>query len=184
MGSVPARPPREACGPGRPTKLLLGKSNYLYVNVNLVYACTMSQKNRTWTISDLAREFDVSTRTIRFYEEKGFIHPRRDGQRRIYSASDRTRIRLILRGKRIGMSLAECMEIIDMYTPGDSSDAQLTSLLARVRERRSALEQQRRDLEETLHALDEIENLCRQAQRTRTQRPEAPRVNASEEIHP
>ena len=144
----------------------------------------MSQKNRTWSISELAREFDVSTRTIRFYEEKGFIQPRRDGQRRIYSASDRTRIRLILRGKRIGMSLAECMEIIDMYNPGDSSDAQLTSLLARVRERRSALEQQRRDLEETLHALDEIETLCREAQRTRAQRPEAPRVNASEEIHP
>ena len=98
----------------------------------------MSQ-NRTWTISDLATEFAVSTRTIRFYEEKGFIQPRRDGQRRIYSASDRTRIRLILRGKRIGMSLAECMEIIDMYRPGDSDEAKKTLLLRRHSTYRAAL---------------------------------------------
>lgn len=142
----------------------------------------MSQ-NRTWTISDLATEFAVSTRTIRFYEEKGFIQPRRDGQRRIYSASDRTRIRLILRGKRIGMSLTECMEIIDMYRPGDSDEAQLDSLLSRVRERRESLEQQRRDLDETLRALDEIENLCRQAQPT-TDNATASPAAAREEPHP
>lgn len=142
----------------------------------------MSQR-RTWTISELATEFDVSTRTIRFYEEKGFIRPRRDGQRRIYSASDRTRIRLILRGKRIGMSLAECMEIIDMYRPGDSDESQLDSLLSRVRERRESLEQQRRDLDETLRALKEIENLCRQAQQTTDNAP-APPAAAREESHP
>ncbi len=142
----------------------------------------MSQ-NRTWTISDLATEFAVSTRTIRFYEEKGFIQPRRDGQRRIYSASDRTRIRLILRGKRIGMSLAECMEIIDMYRPGDSDEAQLDSLLSRVRERRESLEQQRRDLDETLRALEEIENLCHQAQQSTDNATVLPAA-AREEAHP
>ena len=122
-------------------------------------------KRRTWTISELAEEFEISTRTIRFYEEKGFIKPKRKGQQRIFGAADRTRIRLILRGKRIGMSLAECMEIIDMYNPGDSSDSQLDSLLARVAERRTALEQQRKDLDETLQALDEIEALCRNARK-------------------
>lgn len=118
---------------------------------------------QTFGISELASEFGVSTRTIRFYEEKGYIHPRRDGQRRVYSAADRARIRLILRGKRIGLSLAESVEIIDMYQPGGSDAGQLDTLLARIAERRAALEQQRRDLEATLAALDEVETLCRGA---------------------
>ena len=123
----------------------------------------MTPNTQTWSISELAREFDISTRTIRFYEEKGYIHPRRAGQRRIYSAADRTRIRLILRGKRIGMSLAECMEIIDMYNPGENSAPQLDALIARVAERRQSLEQQRADLDATLQALNEIEDSCRRA---------------------
>lgn len=123
----------------------------------------MDTKQSTFSISELAKEFGVSTRTIRFYEEKGYIHPCRDGQRRIYSASDRARIRLILRGKRIGLSLAESVEIIDMYDPDGSDADQLDTLLARIAGRRETLEQQRRDLDATLAALDEVEDLCRSA---------------------
>ncbi len=120
----------------------------------------MTSSQKTFSISQLADEFGVSTRTIRFYEEKGFIRPKREGQRRVYSAADRTRIRLILRGKRIGLSLAESVEIIDMYNPGRSDLAQLDSLLTRVAEQRAALLQQRKDLEDMLRALDEVETLC------------------------
>jgi DNA-binding transcriptional MerR regulator len=120
----------------------------------------MAASQKTYSISELAREFSISTRTIRFYEEKGFINPLREGQRRVYSAADRARIRLILRGKRIGFSLAESMEIIDMYDPDHSDAAQIDSLLARIAERRETLQQQRRDLEEMLVALDEVEALC------------------------
>ena len=121
------------------------------------------RSKRSWTISELAEEFDVSTRTLRFYEEKGYINPRREGQRRIYGPADRTRIRLILRGKRIGMTLDECMEIIGMYNPQENSAAQLDSLIERIGERRATLEQQRQDIEETLRALEDIEKLCRNA---------------------
>ena len=123
----------------------------------------MGNSDQQFTISELSREFDISTRTIRFYEEKGFIKPQRDGQRRIYSAADRTRIRLILRGKRIGLTLAESVDIIDMYDPAGSDVAQLESLLERVAERRSALLQQQRDIEEMLMALDEVDANCRSA---------------------
>jgi DNA-binding transcriptional MerR regulator len=118
---------------------------------------------QTYSISELAGEFGVTTRTIRFYEEKGLVHPRREGQKRIYSAADRVRIKLILRGKRIGMSLAECVEIIDMYDPEHNSRDQLHSLLQRVRERRELLEQQRRDIEDMLAGLDEVQSLCQRA---------------------
>ncbi|MEO0436007.1 MAG: MerR family DNA-binding transcriptional regulator [Pseudomonadota bacterium] len=117
----------------------------------------------SYTISELAREFDVSTRTIRFYEEKGFLSPQRQGQQRIYAPSDRARIRLLLRGKRIGLSLAESMEIIEMYQSSGGDTAQLDALLIRIDERRLALKQQQKDLVAMLKALDEVEALCRQA---------------------
>lgn len=123
----------------------------------------MPSPQKRFTISELSREFDISTRTIRFYEEKGFIKPLRSGQKRIYTPADRARIRLILRGKRIGLSLAESVEIIDMYHPGESDSAQLDSLLSRIDKRRAALEQQRKDLDDMLAALDEVEGLCREA---------------------
>lgn len=123
----------------------------------------MDSQKHSYSISALAREFDISTRTIRFYEERGFISPRRDGQRRIYSAGDRARIKLLLRGKRIGMSLDESMEIITMYDPRRGDAAQLDLLLGRIAKRREALQQQQRDLATMLSALDEVEGLCRAA---------------------
>jgi DNA-binding transcriptional MerR regulator len=110
-----------------------------------------------YSISDLAEEFGVTTRTIRFYEEKGLLNPTRDGQRRIYGPADRTRLRLILRGKRLGFSLEESADIIRMYgTPG-SNQRQLRALLERIRARRENLLQQQRDLEALLRELDAAE---------------------------
>ena len=117
----------------------------------------------TYTISDLASEFDVTTRTIRFYEEKGLLSPRREGTRRIYSPSDRTRLRLILRGKRLGLSLEESAEIIRMYgTPGNNR-RQLEKLIGRIRERREELQRQQCDLEVMLRELADAEHKCHEA---------------------
>ena len=112
----------------------------------------------SYSISDLAEEFGVTTRTIRFYEEKGLLDPAREGQRRVYSPADRTRLRLILRGKRLGFSLEESAEIIRMYgTPGNNR-RQLEALLERIRERREVLQRQQRDLEAMLKELDAAED--------------------------
>lgn len=120
-------------------------------------------KNKTHSISELAREFGVTTRTIRFYEEKGLIHPTREGQKRLYSPADRVRIKLILRGKRIGMTLQESVELIDMYDPARNNTQQLHSLMNTITARRSALLQQRKDIDEMLAGLDEVQALCEQA---------------------
>ena len=116
-----------------------------------------------YTISDLASEFGVTTRTIRFYEEKGLVTPRREGQKRLYTPADRVRIKLILRGKRIGMTLEESVEIIDMYDPGHDNAEQLHSLIRRVETKRERLLQQRRDIDEMLKGLDDVRALCRQS---------------------
>jgi len=129
---------------------------------------------RFHTISELAKEFDVTTRTIRFYEEKGLIHPARDGQKRLYTAADRVRIKLILRGKRIGLTLAECVEVIDMYDPGHDNREQLHSLIDKVAQRRALLEQQKKDIDDMLAGLDEVQTLCEQA----LARGEVPASNA------
>ena len=117
----------------------------------------------TFSISDLANEFGVTTRTIRFYEEKGLLRPRRDGTRRIYGPADRTRLRLILRGKRLGLSLDESAEIIRMYgTPGKNR-RQLELLISRIEDRRADLRRQQRDLLAMLEELDKAEAACRDA---------------------
>ena len=119
--------------------------------------------NQTFTISELAQEFGVTTRTIRFYEEKGLIHPLREGQKRLYTPADRVRIKLILRGKRIGMTLQESVEVIDMYDPQRNNTGQLQSLLNTVSARRVSLLQQKTDIDDMLAGLDEVQALCEQA---------------------
>ena len=119
--------------------------------------------NQTYTISELAKEFGITTRTMRFYEEKGLVSPRREGQKRLYSAADRVRIKLILRGKRIGMSLAESVEVIDMYDPEHNNADQLNSLIRAVQNRRKILEQQKQDIDEMLSGLQEVQTLCESA---------------------
>ena len=115
---------------------------------------------KQYSISDLAREFGVSTRTMRFYEEKGLVSPLREGQRRLYSSADRVRIKLILRGKRIGMTLQECVEFIDMYDPEHNNAEQLQSLVEDVKGRRERLLQQKKDIDDMLAGLDEVQELC------------------------
>ncbi len=114
----------------------------------------------SYTISELAKEFGITTRTIRFYEEKGLISPRRDGQKRLYSNADRVRIKLILRGRRIGMTLRECVDFIDMYDPAHNNSEQLHSLIRDVKQRREQLQQRKKDIEDMLAGLDEVQGLC------------------------
>ena len=118
---------------------------------------------RIYSISELASEFSVSTRTIRFYEEKGLLHPTRKGQKRLFSAAERARLTLILRGKRIGLSLEESRDIIEMYEPGRDNAEQLTTLIGKVRERRTTMQAQMRALQNMLAELDEVQLRCEQA---------------------
>lgn len=110
-----------------------------------------------WTIADLAQEFEVTTRTIRFYEAEGMIAPERQGTQRLFHPRDRVRLKLILRGKRLGFSLAEIREIIDLYDSEPGEAGQLSYFLDKVADRRAELEQKRRDIEETLAELEEVE---------------------------
>jgi DNA-binding transcriptional MerR regulator len=117
----------------------------------------------TYSISDLAQEFGVTTRTIRFYEEKGLLNPQRDGSHRLYSAADRTKLRLILRGKRIGFSLDESAEIIGMYGSPGNNRRQLETLLGRIEEKRAELLIRRRELDAMLQEMEQAEHKCRSA---------------------
>lgn len=117
----------------------------------------------SYSISDLAKEFDVTTRTIRHYEDEGLLSPQRRGQTRIYSKSDRTRLKLILRGRRIGLSLEEAGQIVNMYTPGSDNIEQLQALIDKIDEHRRKLHRQSKDIEMMLKDLTEVEKICRQA---------------------
>ncbi|MDP5210427.1 MerR family DNA-binding transcriptional regulator [Microbulbifer sp. 2205BS26-8] len=110
-----------------------------------------------YSISELAREFDITTRTIRFYEDKGLLKPKRRGQTRVYSSEERVRLKLILRGKRLGFSLDESREIIDMYDPAHGNVEQLQRLLEHIAQKRAHLHQQLRDIESLMGELDEAE---------------------------
>ena len=117
--------------------------------------------NRTYTIRDLATEFDVTTRTIRYYEEKRLLSPKREGAQRIYSPSDRTKLKLILRGKRLGLSLDESAEIVMMYGSPEKNRRQLEKLIERIRVKRKELMSQKHDLESLLDDLQTVEKKCR-----------------------
>jgi DNA-binding transcriptional MerR regulator len=114
-----------------------------------------------FSISELAREFDVTPRAIRFYEDQGLLAPKRDGQRRIYTPRDRTRLKLTLRGKRLGLTLSEIRELIDMYEPGRDERPQLKRFLAVLEAHRSGLLQQRADIEAQLSEIQTFEKKIR-----------------------
>jgi DNA-binding transcriptional MerR regulator len=119
-------------------------------------------KERTWTVGELADELGVTTRTLRHYEAEGLLQPERAGHNRVYSARDRARLRLILRGRRLGMTLAECREIVDMYDGAASSERrQLEILLARLDEIAADLRARQADLRRTLDEVGEVADLCR-----------------------
>jgi DNA-binding transcriptional MerR regulator len=120
------------------------------------------QASPTYSIGELAREFDLTTRAIRFYEDCGLIAPQRRGRQRIYTARDRTRLKLTLRGKRLGLTLAEVKELVDMYESPRDTRAQLERFLAVLGEHRAQLEQQMADLAVTL---DEVRAHEKEARR-------------------
>lgn len=122
----------------------------------------VEEKERTeFSISELSREFEITPRAIRFYEDQGLISPRREGQRRVYAARDRTRLKLTLRGKRLGLSLSEIRELIDMYEPGRDERPQLERFLAVLQSHRASLLQQRTDIEAQLSEIQTFEKRVR-----------------------
>ncbi|WP_150522836.1 MerR family transcriptional regulator [Roseibium sediminis] len=112
---------------------------------------------RLYTITQLTQEFDITTRTLRFYEAQGLLSPQRRGRQRLYRPADRTRLKLILRGKRLGFSLAEISEMIEMYGKAPGEAGQLRLLMQRISNRRAELMEKQRDIELTLAELDEVE---------------------------
>lgn len=117
---------------------------------------------KTYTINELADEFGVTLRAIRFYEEHGLISPQRQGRQRVFSRRDRVRLKLILRGKRIGLQLSEVREVIDLYDASRDEASQSLKLLTALLARRRQLEQQKRDIEDILDEIDQLEAHCRQ----------------------
>lgn len=115
-----------------------------------------------YSITELTREFDISTRTLRFYEDEGLVKPVRRGRTRLFRPSDRHLIRQILRGKRLGFSINEIREIVEIYKGPPGEVGQLKLVLRRVEEKREELRQKRRDIEETLAELGSAEDACLQ----------------------
>ena len=116
----------------------------------------------TWTIGELAAEFDTTLRAIRFYEDQGLLRPERQGQSRVFHPRDRVRLQLILRGKRLGFSLAEIAAILDMYDEQPGEAGQLRFLLRDIEARRATLQRKRADLDEAMRELDALDLRCRQ----------------------
>lgn len=116
---------------------------------------------RTHTITELAAEFDITARAIRFYEDVGLLTPQRAGRNRIYTQRDRTRLKLTLRGKRLGLSLLEIKQLVDMYDSPSDTTQQLSAFMAVLGQHRKLLEQQREDIEITLAEIAQHEARCR-----------------------
>ena len=116
--------------------------------------------DKFYTITELTREFGVSTRTLRFYEDEGLINPERRGRTRLFRPADRRLIQEILRGRRIGFTIAEIRDIIRVYKDPPGEVGQLELLMAKISEKRDELRQKRRDIEETLAELDKVEEAC------------------------
>jgi DNA-binding transcriptional MerR regulator len=129
------------------------KTNILYLNM---------AREQTFTITELAREFDITPRAIRYYEDQGLIAPERAGQNRVYSKRDRTRLKLTLRGRRLGLSLAEIRELIDMYDVGRDQRSQLSKFVTVLARQRAALERQREDIEAVLAEIGSLETRARE----------------------
>ncbi|KJV33599.1 MerR family transcriptional regulator [Aquitalea magnusonii] len=117
----------------------------------------------TYSISQLAQEFDVTTRTIRFYEDQGLLEPQRDGQRRIYTRRDRVRLMLILRGKRIGLSLLEIRELFDLYDAASNDEPQLREFIRILSRKEQQLQEQLDDIRVVMGEISQIRSQCEKA---------------------
>jgi len=135
--------------------LYICASVYVYVNVSLTMPA------RTYTITELATEFDITARAIRFYEDVGLLTPQRAGRNRVYTQRDRTRLKLTLRGKRLGLSLQEIKQLVTMYDSPSDTAQQLAAFMAVLEAHRRLLEQQREDIEITLAEIAQHEARCR-----------------------
>lgn len=122
----------------------------------------------TYTITDLSREFGVTTRTIRHYEDEGLLNPAREGTSRVFSARDRVRLKLALRGKRLGFSLSEIKELFDLYDLSRDEHHQIEAFLTKLEKRKALLDQQREDVDVMLH---EVEFFAAQCRKLLTQKP-------------
>ncbi|MDE2442182.1 MAG: MerR family DNA-binding transcriptional regulator [Betaproteobacteria bacterium] len=127
----------------------------------------MSQTATTFGISDLAREFGITPRTIRFWEDQGILSPQREGNKRVFARRDRARLKMALRGKRLGLSLAEIKDLIGMYESTEDETPQLLECLRIMEKRRVALVQQREDIEAMLSEIGQFESLCQEELRRR-----------------
>lgn len=119
--------------------------------------------NKTFSIGELAREFDITIRSIRFYEDQGLITPERKGQTRVYSRRDRVRLKLILRGKRLGFTLAETGRLFELYDNDKSSTSQLIQIKELISDKQSALKQQLNDIEVVMLELSALKKRCEDA---------------------
>ena len=122
----------------------------------------MSQTATTFAISDLAREFGITPRTIRFWEDQGILAPERESNKRVFTRRDRARLKMALRGKRLGLSLAEIKDLIGMYNSTEDETPQLLECLRIMEKRRAALVQQREDIEAMLAEIGQFESQCQQ----------------------
>ncbi|MCY7294179.1 MerR family transcriptional regulator [Alteromonas sp. a30] len=117
---------------------------------------------RIYSIGELSREFDITPRSIRFYEEQGLLAPERNGQNRVYKKKDRVRLKLILRGKRLGFSLSEVKTLFELYDDSSNSKAQLEAMLRMTEEKRAIMLQQMDDIKMLMSELDDVEFRCRE----------------------
>lgn len=117
---------------------------------------------QTFSIGQLAKHFDITLRSIRFYEEQNLIAPERKGQKRVYYLKDKVRLKLILRGKRLGFSLAEISKLFELYDTNPNSAAQLETMLQLTQNKRAVLEQQLNDIQMLMNELDEVESRCQE----------------------
>ena len=131
--------------------------------------------SETQTITELARDFGVTTRAIRYWESHGLVSPAREGGNRVYSKRDQARLKLALRGKRLGLSLAEIKDLIGMYDTAQDESSQLLSFLDVLAQRRAALEQQRDDIQAVLREIARFERQCRELLKSDVARPAARR---------
>ncbi|MFC4656435.1 MerR family DNA-binding transcriptional regulator [Rheinheimera sp.] len=122
----------------------------------------LDKEEKTYSISELAKEFDITTRSIRFYEDQGLLTPERQGQTRIYSKRDRVRLKLILRGKRLGFSLSETGQLFELYDADKSSAKQLMTMLKLIEQKKAELHQQMDDIKVVLMELVTVEKRCRE----------------------
>jgi DNA-binding transcriptional MerR regulator len=141
-------------------------ATYAYVNVSPHRTGRnrdgMTSRERTWTITELAAEHGVTLRTLRFYEDEGLLSPERRGSQRVFHPRDSVRLGLVLRGRRLGFPLAEIKKIVGMYDEQPGEVGQLHYLLEQIAHRRAELEGRRKDIEQTLGELDDVERRCRE----------------------